>query len=78
MSMVYLVALYCLAADPPNPWLRTPPKVEVPACMEVREEYADDLQTCSTRGVMVHSPRLAKLHGKPFVFSGAYCREIKR
>jgi hypothetical protein len=76
--MVYLIALYCLVPDPPNPWAKTTPKVEAPACMEHREEYADDLQTCNTRGVMANYRRLARLHDKPFVFSGAYCKEIAR
>jgi hypothetical protein len=78
MSMVYLIALYCLVADPPNPWDRRPAKAEAPACFEYREEYADTVQVCNTRGVMIHSARLRQMHGKPFVFQGAYCREVRR
>jgi hypothetical protein len=76
--MVYLIALYCFAAEPFNPYLRTAPKVEAPACFEHREEYADSLSYCNTRGVMAHYRRLATLHDRPFVFAGAYCKEIKR
>jgi hypothetical protein len=78
MTLVYIIGLYCLAADPPNPWDRRPARVEAPACFEHREEYAGDLQTCSTRGVLVHHRRLAKLHDRPFAFAGTYCREVKR
>lgn len=72
--MIYLIALYCMAPEPPNPWLRERPKVEAPACFEYREEYRDTFAECNTRGVVTQSQRLAKLHGKPFVFAGAYCK----
>jgi hypothetical protein len=74
--MIYLIALYCLAGDPPQPGIR--PKLEVPACFEHREEYADGLAECSTRGVVAHYRRLSRLYDKPFAFAGAYCKEIKR
>lgn len=76
--MIYLVALYCLAVERPNVYLRLPPKIEAPACMEHREEYSDGLQECSTRGVIAHRSRLARLYEPPIVLQAIYCREIKR
>jgi hypothetical protein len=76
--MVYIIAIFCLASDPPNPWARTPPRVEAPACMQVREEYRDDIETCWRRGISVHQTRMSKLHGKPFQFAGMACQEVKR
>lgn len=76
--MVYLVALYCLAAPPGNIYLREPRRIEAPACMEHKEEYADGLQACATRGVIAHRSRLVRLYEPPIILQGIYCREVKR
>ena len=76
--MIYLVALYCLATPQPNIYLREPRKIEAPACMEYREEYAGTYEECLTRGVSAHRMRLSRIYEPPIVMQGTYCRKVPR
>jgi hypothetical protein len=75
--MIYLVALYCLQTPPVNVYLREPRKIEAPACMEYKEEYAGTYEECLTRGVVAHASRLRRLYEPPIVMQGTYCRRTK-
>jgi hypothetical protein len=78
VSVIYIVALFCLEPSPRNPYSRAPAPIETPACLQVREEYRGTIAECWQRGIAVHQRRMAKLQDKPFQFAGMACQEVKR
>jgi hypothetical protein len=77
MPAVFLIAVFCVQAPPPNPYLRETPAIEIPACLPHKEEFAGSVTDCSHYSLR-EVPRLKALYGAPFAFRGVYCLEDKR